>query len=275
MSFTELLEERKVLLEKEIASLRRERKYPDGSLIIKYRGGRTSFYHTTKKDGKSIQKYLPKSNHELLSCMVKKRYQKIMLKADAVELSAIQEFQKAYQRRMCESDQRFVENSEVQSILSEQRRGNKAKSPAIREKVMRWSKESYKKSNKKEEHLTVPTGQGLWVRSKSEALIVSALRKYQIPFRYECALDVIYKDDFFTAYPDFTIMDPLTGKIYYWEHCGLMGDEGYEEDLQRKLQYYPENQIYPFQNLIMTYEDKEHPLSYEEIEATIRFWFVV
>ena len=54
-----------------------------------------------------------------------------------------------------------------------------------------------------------------------------------------------------------------------------MGDEGYGEDLQRKLQYYPENQIYPFQNLIMTYEDKEHPLSYEEIEATIRFWFVV
>jgi len=60
-------------------------------------------------------------------------------------------------------------------------------------------------------------------RYKSEVFIDMALFTNNIPFRYECALELGHS----TLYPDFTIRHPKTGEICYWEHFGLMDDPSY------------------------------------------------
>lgn len=89
-----------------------------------------------------------------------------------------------------------------------------------------------------------------------------------IPFRYECELQL----GEITVYPDFTIMDPKTGKIYYWEHFGMIDDPSYARSAMIKIQSYIANRIYPTIQLIMTYETKMNPLDTESIEKTIQHY---
>lgn len=70
------------------------------------------------------------------------------------------------------------------------------------------------------ENLIHKTASGKMVRSKSEVLIDLVLTTNHIPFHYESAL-VLGNS---TIYPDFTILHPKTGKIFYWEHFGFMDD---------------------------------------------------
>ena len=76
-----------------------------------------------------------------------------------------------------------------------------------------------------------------------------------IPYRYECALEL----DEFITYPDFTIMHPITVKLFYWEHFGLMDDPHYCQKHFLKLQNYISHGIIPSINLITTYETKSPP----------------
>ena len=76
-----------------------------------------------------------------------------------------------------------------------------------------------------------------------------------------------------TYYPDFTIKHPRTGKIYYWEHFGMMDDEEYIKKACSKLQVYALNGIVPSVNLIMTFETSENPLGAEEVMELIEKYF--
>ena len=78
----------------------------------------------------------------------------------------------------------------------------------------------YEKNPKYPEHLIHKTVSGIYVRSKSESMIALQLYTEKIPFRYECALQLGET----TLYPDFTILHPKTGEIFYWEHFGMMDE---------------------------------------------------
>ena len=108
------------------------------------------------------------------------------------------------------------------------------------------------------------------VRSKSESLIDMSLYVRRIPFRYECELQLGEH----TIYPDFTIRHPITGKVYYWEHFGLMDDESYAKNAFFKQQTYATYGIIPTQQLITTYETKNSPLSSDFVEKIIQFYFL-
>ena len=109
-----------------------------------------------------------------------------------------------------------------------------------------------------------------YLRSKSEVLIDMALRKYSIPFRYECEL--VLNDSI--IFPDFTIRHPHTGLYLYWEHFGLMDSLSYTDRAVSKLRLYTSNGITPGINLITTYETKNNPLTMQTIEKTIEFYFL-
>jgi hypothetical protein len=94
------------------------------------------------------------------------------------------------------------------------------------------------------------TNSGIRVRSKSERTIADALHQYAIPFRYEAALAL----DSEIKYPDFAIFRPSDGKLFLWEHFGLMDQDVYREKAIDKLYIYTRNGFYPFVNLICTYE---------------------
>ena len=96
------------------------------------------------------------------------------------------------------------------------------------------------------------------------------LYRNSIPFRYECALQL----GDITFYPDFTIRHPKTGEIYYWEHFGKMDHLEYSKNTFSKMQIYTQYGIVPSVHLIVAYETKNFPLSYEMIEKIIEYYFL-
>jgi ATP-dependent DNA helicase RecQ len=65
---------------------------------------------------------------------------------------------------------------------------------------------------------------GQMVRSKSEVIIANILFERKIPFGYEAEL--LADGEQFS--PDFTI--EWKGKMYYWEHLGLLEQEQYKSE---------------------------------------------
>ena len=101
-------------------------------------------------------------------------------------------------------------------------------------------------------------------------LICMLLQEYEIPFRYECELQLGEK----IIYPDFTIMHPRNGKIYYYEHFGMMDDVGYCQNACAKIQLYATNGIIPSVQLITSFETRAHPLLPGTVEGIIKQYFL-
>ena len=109
------------------------------------------------------------------------------------------------------------------------------------------------------------------VRSKSEALIDLLLNQYGIPYRYECEL----KLDNTSFYPDFTLFNPISGQLVYWEHFGMMDDPQYSINASRKISRYIAGNIIPGINLIMTFETSGNPLSGIVAESKIEEYLLM
>jgi len=112
------------------------------------------------------------------------------------------------------------------------------------------------------------TDRGEMVRSKSELLIANTLNRLCIPYKYECPIEI----GSITIHPDFTIINPDTGRIYYWEHLGMADDRQYMNDAIKRLQLYEECGIALGHNLILTFETQSNPLNTRRIETAIKLY---
>lgn len=74
--------------------------------------------------------------------------------------------------------------------------------------------------------------------SKSEVIIANCLYKYkdELSYAYENKLEI--KSSGRTVKPDFTIEHIATGKLFYWEHLGMMTLDSYREKWEKKKQGY-------------------------------------
>jgi hypothetical protein len=74
--------------------------------------------------------------------------------------------------------------------------------------------------------------------SKSEVIIANCLNKYksEITYAYENKLEI--KSSGRTVKPDFTIEHIASGRIFYWEHLGMMTLDSYREKWAKKKQGY-------------------------------------
>lgn len=115
------------------------------------------------------------------------------------------------------------------------------------------------------EWLKYITSRGEKVRSMSERSIADILFKYSIDYRYEKALQL----SGVTIHPDFTIISPLSGTVYYWEHNGLDSEE-YKRNWHNKLALYAENGISREKNLIVTTKE-----DINSIEAIVCEYFTM
>jgi ATP-dependent DNA helicase RecQ len=77
---------------------------------------------------------------------------------------------------------------------------------------------------------------GDYVRSKSEVIIANIMFQSGIPYTYELPLTA---PDGAYLLPDFTIA--CKGKIYYWEHLGMLDVEDYEKEWEFKKTLYQRN----------------------------------
>jgi ATP-dependent exoDNAse (exonuclease V) alpha subunit len=85
------------------------------------------------------------------------------------------------------------------------------------------------------------TSKGVAVRSMSELAVAEALTSAGQRYEYEKALTLGGS----TRYPDFTIEDEISGRTIYWEHLGMLENEGYRRSWERKLVWYRENGVFP------------------------------
>ncbi|MEH1833965.1 MAG: RecQ family ATP-dependent DNA helicase [Nostoc sp.] len=79
------------------------------------------------------------------------------------------------------------------------------------------------------------TENGILVRSKSEVIIANILYRSNINFQYE---EKLFYNEHQWKEPDFTIRH--NGNVWYWEHLGLLGNEQYNENWQKKKKLYKE-----------------------------------
>lgn len=123
-----------------------------------------------------------------------------------------------------------------------------------------------------DKNLIYRTERGDLVRSKSEWIIADKLHAANIEYQYEQPL----KLDGIERYPDFTIVDDDSGKTWYWEHNGMVSNEGYRQRWERKLAAYRQQGILPFAEgggkngtLLITEEKEGFGLDASEIQKNI------
>lgn len=92
-----------------------------------------------------------------------------------------------------------------------------------------------------QEGLIHRTAAGVAVRSKSEVIVADALTAAGHFYHYEAPLTLSGH----TRYPDFTINDEVSGRTVYWEHLGMLENERYRRDWERKLAWYRAGGVLP------------------------------
>ncbi|EAQ80564.1 ATP-dependent DNA helicase [Blastopirellula marina] len=92
-----------------------------------------------------------------------------------------------------------------------------------------------------EERLIHNTTRGELVRSKSEVIIANLLHAKKIEYDYEVELTLDGEPQ--NKFPDFTIEDDDSGKKYYWEHLGMLGNQDYSRRWVEKEQWYRDHGI--------------------------------
>jgi len=128
-----------------------------------------------------------------------------------------------------------------------------------------WGDGDYEQSDYRPENKIHVTSRGLKVRSKSELIICENLYANNVEFRYEQILKIGDR----TFAPDFTIKRK-DGKIIYWEHCGLVENEGYMASHRNKIRTYEGAGIVPWDNLIVTYDNPDGTLNIRIIDSEIQ-----
>ena len=122
-----------------------------------------------------------------------------------------------------------------------------------------------------EDGLIHVTKSGDRVRSKSEVMIADTLFDNKLLFKPEPALELGDK----IVYPDFEIVHPVTHKLIWWEHFGMMDDPEYSYSAMKKLTEYARNGIVLGENLIVTYETAMAPLTHEMINDRLRCYDLI
>lgn len=232
---------------------------PEGTFCCARNGKTYKWYRYIEGE----QSYISKDNRPLAEELAYKKFLAFQLNKLQNVKKGIDSCLENYNADIDHKLRSMLENPEYQALLAPYFQ-------PVSSELAEWTNTSYKRNPNYTEQLLIQTTSGNLVRSKSEAMIDYCLCTYKIPFRYECALELGGR----TIYPDFTIRHPETGKYYYWEHFGLMDDLIYANKACEKLKWYSTNGIVTTIQLITTYETKDHPLSMEVIEDTIKQYFL-
>lgn len=223
--------------------------FPAGELQC-FKNGNSFKYFIT--DGKKA-KYLSKKERNVAKKLALKKYYEACIFDCQQEKKILEQFLAKSEKLTGKAKQLLEPTSNYKRILTD---------VLIPDD---WANEPYESNTYCPENLIHNTLCGIHVRSKSETIIANMLFANNIPFRYENLLQINGS----TFYPDFTIRNPKTNKLCYWEHFGLMDNDEYRESAINKINMYCKNDIIPDVNLILTYETKKHPLDSSWVQQLI------
>ena len=250
------LNKRKQQLESHISKCRLFlRNAPEGYLRPSLQGKRICFY---RKRDKSDKQGVYTNEKTLIARLAKKEYAERVLEAAKEELKALE---------------RLIKIEKEQPVVRAFTGMHPAKQELIRpleitmkERIRQFMEVEFTPHGfKPGSHAVVVDGNHL-VRSAAEYRIETALKEAGIPYRYEP--DYLTEDGM-RLRPDFMMMNPRTGQVFYWEHFGMIEKQDYRDRMLNNLSSYELSGLFPGNGLIATFDDGTHPLSRETIRRII------
>lgn len=237
---------------------------PEGCLKWQNKLGKTYYYHQFMNDDKWTRKYIKKDEVSLARALAQKHYYGVIRPILEKNLNELKRF-----LRKCPSG----ELEEVYDNLSVERKNLVVPvQVSVEERVRQWQAEIYEKNMMYPENLRYETEQGDVVRSKSEVIIANILyqNRKDILYKYERPLEVMENGRMKTIYPDFTILNSHTGKVFYWEHAGRMDDSHYANEFVRKMNTYIANDLLPGRDVVVTYESQGNALDIKVVKQLVQ-----
>ena len=111
---------------------------------------------------------------------------------------------------------------------------------------------------------------GVYYRAKSEVVIAMVLESHDLEFKYEVALHVNGR----IIYPDFVIRRKRDGKIFIWEHFGMIFSEEYRQKMYRRLEELHEAGFNPWDNLLMSFDSIEGSIDVDFVEKMVKLYLL-
>ena len=229
---------------------------PSGYLRVSVQGEQFRFYR--KKD-KSDKQGVYCGDRNLISRLAKKEYAERVLKAAQKELKAIVRFIAIEKKQPVVKA--FTGMHPGKQILV------KPLEDTMESRIRQFNETAFPSFGFKPGSHAVVVDDNHLVRSAAEYRIETSLRKAGIPFKYE---SLFMADDGSDMRPDFMIMNPRTGQVFYWEHFGMLDRQDYRDRMMNNLGSYELSGIFPGNGLITTFDDGKHPLQQEHIDRIIR-----
>ena len=235
---------------------------PEGQLRIDRNGQHTKWRRVYDSADREPE-YISKRERELAGLLAKKKCDTEELKEIDRKIGRLSQLMESYE---LDHDQNGFGTKRYEYLKLASYNELETRTDAVL-----WENEPYERSTDYPEQLIVPTKAGIMVRSKSEAMIANLLLERHIPYRYEQAISI----GGVRLYPDFTIRCPGHGKegLVYWEHCGLMDKPGYVQTIKMKFNTFLDAGFLPGRDIIMTFEDKAHPLDLAYLEMLVAYHF--
>lgn len=231
---------------------------PDGFLRVSKKHNSRQYYHRTGRS-KYECLYLNRNQNALAAALAQKDYDcKIVIELKA-EIKALKKVLDAYQPTRL---------NDIYLNL------HKYRKPLINtitlpdeDYAREWMDFGYKMKTFDDSAPEYYTAKGERVRSKSEIIIADTLNRFNVPYRYECPINIGGNG---TIHPDFTCLNIRTRKEYLWEHNGMMSDADYADYATKRIDMYTLAGYSTDENLILTYETVNKPLNSRVIEHYIR-----
>jgi len=231
---------------------------PDGKLRF-VRRGKTVQYYFKNACSAAEGTYLRRTQISLASSLAQKDYDFRLVDELRHESKAISTFLNVYHPERVDEIYQALHDSRKPLVIPARLLDD--------DYIKRWKSVAFEKKGFLENAPEFFTGNGERVRSKSEIIIADALRRHNIPYRYEYP---IHLDGLGTVHPDFICLNVRKRKEYVWEHFGIMSASNYADRAINRMEKYILAGYYPGENSIMTFETDSRPLSTRIIECNIR-----
>ncbi len=261
-----LIENLKILEEIENKNVKRLERLPIGSLhVIKHK---KNYQYYWRKPGGTTQ-YISKKNQKLIKSLAQKEYEKKVQLIVKNNKKCLENMLNNYEfegvlnifDKISDKKKEFIEPYAITNEQYAKKWQNEQNQ--LKEQNMSKASEKFIFTDKDNEILTE---KGEAVRSKSEKIIADKLYMKGIPYVYEQPL---YLKGYGYVVPDFKILNIETRKEYYLEHFGMMDDSEYSRKSLRKIETYEKNNIYPGDNLLLTFETSDSPLNTRILDAMV------
>jgi len=235
-------------------------KMPEGSLLVAPGCTENSFRYYNRRSLKDKQGiYLDKSQLDLKQQLATKKYHKILIKNVKTELVKLKKL-----KGIMLSDSIIETYDKLNNGIKKLIEPYNIDDELLKEI---WESEKYEGLGFDEnDDSSFYSDNNERMRSKSEVLIANALIKREIPYKYECPVNIGGGKN---LYPDFTILDVKNRRLVYWEHLGKMGDLSYVSKNLWKMNEYKKVDIYMGINLYISFESEIQALGTKEISKII------